>query len=674
MLPAMSAAPSPNDVIALNQMRERLIAEIRHQAVGQLPADPTDDGSRPDFDPGENSPSNWTGRTFLLRTQALAAAGRHEPARRSLHWWNQHDPLSTNWWHNQIGTPRLVAETLLLLPDNETDDDLLQLARRVLDRSGDFLLSQDGTVRTPQRWTGANQLWMCINRLYAAVLFRDPVKIPTAIDEAMREVYLAHVGEEGIQVDGSFHQHGPLLYNGGYGRAFLEDCCLFFAATRGTPWQPPEHARDLLTGLLLDGTRWMLRGEHITPACMDRNITREQPDDIAFIATAADILADPENPRADELHNLAEAVRRKAAPGSLAGNRMFYRSDCMVQHFAEASMTVRMHSARTKSAESINGEGLRSHHLADGLTWLLRTGAEYRGIYPAWDWQRLPGTTCALTTDPEPTAEVGRPSSATAVGGVSDGAWGACTQHLVNDRLSIRKSWFFGPGAMVCLGTGLRAETGLPVVTTLDQSLLQGPVTIDEERAPLVAGRHTLAGVSRLVHGPWRFEFPTPAEVVVEIGPRTGSWSDIGSGSEIPVTLPVFLACIRHATSPENNGYAYAVRTDENAPVYEVVQNTVAAQALHWPEAGLLQAVFHEPGELSFAPGLVLRVSGIASVQLTAEDKGDAIHWRLVAADTGQTGEKIQVALLDEETGRLLAEGQAAPPAGDFAGRTFRIF
>ena len=666
-MPSPNAAPS--NPLAL--VREGLIEQLR-PAIGALPApdEPDAEGRWSDLDLNAPTRSNWPGRVFLLRTRALAAdPARRDAAIRALRWWHRHDPLNDNWWHNQIGTPRLIAETVLLLGE-DIPSDLPALARRALDRSGDFLLSADGLVRKPARWTGANRLWMSINRLYAAVLFHQPDRISGIIADAMAEVRLAAIGEEGMQVDGSFHQHGPLLYNGGYGRTFLTDCGWIVAATLGTCWQPSGAPLRLLADHLLDGTRWMLRGAEINPSCLDRNITRERHEPIDDLAWLADTLAAASDHRRAELTDLASAIRLHAAPGSLNGNRMFYRSDFMAHHADGVHFSVRMHSARTKRGESVNSEGLRSHHLADGLAYLMRTGAEYRDVFPVWDWQRLPGITCALTAEPESPTTIDTPTKATAVGGVSNGRHGACTQHLDNVALSIRKSWFFGPGAMVCLGADLHVhgDTG-KVVTTLDQSLVQGPVARDDDAA-LPPGRHHLAGLRKLRHGPWTFDFPHPTDVVVELGPRAGAWSDIGSGPDKPVSREVFLACIQHDNAHPATSYAYSVRSGPTPPIYEILRNDAQLQAVRWPDAGLIQAVFHLPGELRISHDLILGVDHISCVQLTSDPSG---RQTLQAAEIGRQADLLGASLRDA-TGRVLACATIPPPTGDHRGDSFQVF
>ena len=189
---------------------------------------------------------------------------------------------------------------------------------------------------------------------------------------------------------------------------------------------------------------------------------------------------------------------------------MFYRSDFMVQQTRDTCVSVRMHSCRTVRAECCNDEGRLSHHISDGLTCLLRSGAEYRDIFPVWDWQKLPGITCLQTPKPESRHTVKLTATTDSVGGVSDGVHGACTQHLLASHLEARKSWFFGPAGILCLGAGIRSSFAGPVITTLDQSLIQGPVETDSTPTPLPHDRHALkkpAGCV-MVRGP--SSSPTP--------------------------------------------------------------------------------------------------------------------------------------------------------------------
>ncbi len=223
----------------------------------------------------------------------------------------------------------------------------------------------------PFAWTGANRLWISINRLLTGAVYGEEDLVAESITAALEEIRLSSADQEGIQSDHSFHQHGPLLHNGGYGASYLHDCRFLLDAVHGTRWQPDPRYHALLADFLLDGTRWMLRGEHHDPGCRDREITRPWAS-IKPYAEVARFLASAGLPRAAELREFADATARGAAPGPLTGNRMFHRSDFMVQQGPAACVSVRMHSLRTLRAECCNAEGKRSHHVADGMTCLMK--------------------------------------------------------------------------------------------------------------------------------------------------------------------------------------------------------------------------------------------------------------------------------------------------------------
>ncbi|MET0261972.1 MAG: polysaccharide lyase family 8 super-sandwich domain-containing protein [Rariglobus sp.] len=666
---------------------QRLREQLRRKILEDRPADrtasgkitlPSANGTWPDIDYTSRARTVWAPNQHLLRTNAIAvkaiATGNQEwidATLRALGWWVEHDPMSDNWWHNQIGAPRLFANALLLVADHAPVS-LIADGQKITDRSGAFLLRDDGT-RAPRNWTGANLLWLSANQLLAGALTADESLIEHAITAALTEVRISTRTEEGIQVDGSFHQHGPLLYNGSYGAAFLNECLFFFEATRGTRWAPDGRYHALLTDFILDGTRWMLRGADFNPGCIDRVITRFHQTAEGLSSVAA-FLAETDGPRRAELVDFARALDAGAAPGNLRGNRMFYRSDFMVQQEESSCVSVRMHSRRTVRAECCNDEGKLSHHISDGLTYLHRTGAEYREIFPVWDWQKLPGITCLQTPKPEPRETVSIRASASSVGGVSDGVHGACTQHLFSDHLEARKSWFFGPTGVVCLGTGIRSAFSGPVITTLDQSLIQGEVWTDSSQAALSQGRHVLTGVRWLQHGPWGFVFPQSTLVNVELGPKIGSWDLIGTHSAASAERDVFLAYLAHGETPERSNYAYMIVADASRglldriskePSFQIVANNEFSQVVWWPAAHLLQAQFFTAGEVSWAPGYSLQVDRECAVMLRQEDSG---AWVLTAADTQQIGGVLKVAL--NEPSHVQKQGTLIFPEGDHLGRT----
>ena len=59
--------------------------------------------------------------------------------------------------------------------------------------------------------------------------------------------------DEGIQRDFSFHQHGPQLYNGGYGLTFMIDMCNYATVLAGTRYAFAHDKLSLLADHLFEG-------------------------------------------------------------------------------------------------------------------------------------------------------------------------------------------------------------------------------------------------------------------------------------------------------------------------------------------------------------------------------------------------------------------------------------
>lgn len=663
----------------LERLRARLVACV--SAAETVPTAgfplPEADGSWTDIDYADAGRTTWKPRVHLARTRKLAMdtmAGTFppEPVLSALNHWIRKDPQSLNWWHNQIGAPRLLGESLLLL-GRHLPDELLTSAMPALDRADDSRLIEPSGAR-PMSWTGANLLWISANRLISGALLGDLGRIEKSIAAAFGEIRLADPGHEGIQEDGSFHQHGPLLYNGGYGCAFLAECSFFLQVAHGTRWQASPEIREVIARFVLDGTRWMLRGKNLNPGCRDREITRPQASETALVPIVR-FLAGFSPKRTAELSDLAAALETGRAPGQLAGNRMFYRSDFMVKQSPRASLSVRMCSRRTVRAECVNGEGLLSHHLSDGLTYLAAKGDEYRNIFPVWDWQKLPGITCLQRSAPEAPGLVARRGGSDLVGGVSDGSFGACTLEIAYDQLAARKSWFFGPAGMMCLGAGIAGFAPGAVVTTLDQSLLQGPVFHCRTDTALTSGSHALHSVRWLSHGNWGFVFPEPASVNVFVGPKSGSWARIGSGSSEPVTLDVFQATIDHGENVAAASYAYLVAPGTSpeelavhsmSPSFRIVANTPAVRAVWWPDARLFQATFSDPGSVAWTDDRIIGVDRPCCIQLRMDEHGAGT---LAVAELRQAGETVTVECRDR-TGAPKNRAVLPMPAGTRAGAT----
>ncbi len=388
----------------------------------------------------------------------------------------------------------------------------------------------------------------------------------------------------------------------------------------GTGLAFPKEKIDLIGHLALDGTQWMTRESASDFGAEGREITR-RGQSAEYLAVVAERMLQLKTGREEELRALAARARGQRDAPPLVGNRHFWRADMMAHHRAKYYASARMHSRRLANTDGpANSEGLLSHHLADGCLVLMQRGDEYRDIFGVWDWRKIPGTT--VRQKAELAGSPRRMGTTDFVGGVSDGDYGLAACDFERSGLRARKSWFFLDDEIVCLGAGITAPPGEPVVTTINQCHLNGEVVLTSadgngsER--LQQGEHVAAGAKWFWHDLVGYVFVEPTEVHVQNGPKSGSWH--ASNRRYPEradTRDLLTAWIDHGAEPQGAKYAYvvvpAIGRDEVAgytaevPV-RVLANSEKLQAVVQERLGLVGAAFYEPGKLEVRPGYGVEV------------------------------------------------------------------
>jgi chondroitin AC lyase len=602
-------SPNPpaasNDLAVIKQrMIQRSITPIPAAEIQQLIDSVQADGSWPDINYDDRTRSRWQLATHLSRVTQLATAchDANQPGidlgdlrsttLRSLDYWLQRDFHNPNWWWNVIGVPRSMAVILLLIED-ELSNDQRTKGLEILTRA------QIGM-------TGQNLVWVAKITAQRGLLEANPELVKSAYERLVGEIRLTD--QEGIQPDFSFHQHGPCLYNHGYGASFAVDCTEIAGLLAGTDLQLAPQQVDMLTSLLLDGSQWMSRGTATDFGAEGRETSRPGQD-VRYLSRAATNLLGLPTGREAELRLLAARASGGEAP-ALTGNRHFWHSDMMTHHRADYYSSARMVSRRLANTDGpANSEGLLNHHISDGCHIVMRSGREYDDVFPVWDWQKIPGTTVAL--QPKLSGSPRRMGETDFVGGVSDGQYGMATMDLATGALQARKSWFLLDHQIVCLGSGIACSSDQPVVTTLNQCLLNGPVHICDSNGAreIERGTHSLGDLTWVWHDHITYRFMQPSTVELVNEHQTGSWRRInGRMADTPVTKPVFSLWIDQGKRPSNLSYAYIVHpgqplpTDVSSgqlPPIQVLANSRQRQAIWHEQLGIAQVAFFEPGMLT---------------------------------------------------------------------------
>lgn len=560
---------------------------------------------------------------------------------QGLDYWYETDPINPNWWWNEIGAPMALGNCLLYLMD-VCGAERIQRAVPAFER---FL---PGT-----RFTGQNLVWVACVRIRHGILLAKPELASEGYAWIGNEVVL-HPRAEGIQPDMSFFQHGLLLYSGGYGAGFIDDVADFIHLADGTAYAWPAEKVELLASLILDGTRWMVRGETFDYGSIGREITRAGHTASRFYR-ACQTMAKVNSTRQKAFQRIAAVPADERRGRSwVTGNRHFWCADLMTHHRPNFYASIRLASNRVLNADMpcCGGEGRRCHHLADGATLFSTRGNEYRDLFPVWNWRQIPGTTVVQSPDELSMETVRHYGETGFAGGASDGEIGCAAMDFSRDILTLRKAFFCFDHLLFCLGAGLCDSSGHSVRTTLDQCRLQTDEPVCQVDAagvrPVPPGQHTIAAGTRIVHNRLAYTLLS-GTAALNLGEQSGSWSACGVGSDERISEQVFNLGIDHGRNPAQAEYAYWVEALENQPScaspaqpVRVLANTSALQAVWHETEQRGQAVFYSPGTVLFSPDLAVAVDRACILLVTRHADG---RLALTVADPTQKGGSVRITL-----------------------------
>lgn len=576
------------------------------------------DGSWADIDYTGKLMPFWRCVTHFTRLNAIILAGLDKAAViRGLDFWFSAHREDSNWWWNDIGFPMKCAFCAIAVKDSLPEE----LKNKIV-----FMYNTE----ISEKWTGANRTWFAQNIIVRGIISGSDELIHKGKRYLEETIFISNEGEEGIQPDYSFAQHGSFLYNYGYGLALLEDCCKWIEIFSDTKFQFEPEKTNILCKLLLEGNRYMCYHNIVDFNTIGRNIVRgynSEKRSIHFLDKVIDVLR-AESGLAKEFDDLKDYIHGNSKTPGFVWTKMFPCLNIMTHLRKGYYASTRFGSQYVlggdlSNGKCINGEGLISGFQAYFLTHYLVDGDEYSKIFPLWNWAFLPGVTCPEIELP---TEQGAVMKSSFAGGVSDGMYGVCAIDL-NESYELNKSVHFG-GKKACfyfddeiiqLGCALYSDSTLN--TTLNQCHFKGNVTVDGEQ--IQKGTHTMKA-NYVHHNKISYCFLEPTESVLNFGARKGSWKRIATialQDKLEACGDIFTLYIPHT---KTNSYAFAVlpnSTATQANKYKAPEyvNTKAVQAVY--KNNILCAVFYQSGTLT-----------ISDIQVTTDApcfvliKGNDIH------------------------------------------------
>lgn len=678
-----------NDMKDLQVLKKRVLEpffkkEIQKEKIKKYLKNQLTDGSWKDLNYKHKSPFIWKTSHHLGRIMKLGLAYKHPDSPfkgdrkvkasilKGMDYWLQHDFKNSNWWWNIIDIPRRISEIGILMGDDFSKNQKKKMIA---------IIKRSDLKGNPYHLTGQNLVWQARNNINLGIFQKKVKTTKQALLIISNEIKVSV--KEGIQHDNSFHQHGALLYNHGYGAGFAVDCTHLIKLAYGTQFAFSKKKISIMSNYILDSSQWMIYKNTLDYGANGRAITRPNKS-AKYLIRASENLIAIKAERTAEFKELIKRINKQEAT-PLVGNKYFWRTDFMAHQRGAYYTSARMHSKRTfRSDGAHNGEGKTIHHMADGCNFLMVTGDEYIDIYPLWDWKKIPGTT--IEQNKKFKSKTNIKGEKNFVGGVSDGNFGMSFFNFKYLKLSAHKAWFFFDDEYVCLGSAINCKSSNNVVTTINQCFLKGKTTVfsNGRKHVLAKSNRKLKSAQAIHHNKVAYILNSKATVALKNNAQKGNWKKISDDqSDKVITKDIFKLYLEHGSKPTNKKYAYTVVPNIKASEVEkyikkenikILKNTKDIQAVTSTSLNLTQIAFFKPSTLKIDASLSVTVDKMCLLMI--QRIGNNI--KLSISDPMQKLKTINVQISGKLTGKSAKHDSTTNtttisvnlPRGPYSGKT----
>ncbi|KAF8750363.1 Polysaccharide lyase family 8, N terminal alpha-helical domain [Rhizoctonia solani] len=560
-----------------------------------------------------------------------------------------------NWYSNVILIPTRVSKVCILLRQELSDTELAKCTTMAARAYAPFYRDPK-----PGYLSGANVMDIAVIGIMAALLENDRSGNATRIADAYGRVHSQTLVQsenrvDGIKPDGSFQQHGGLIYDasahvillalnvGCSSNSFIQLSLLAL----GTQFQAKKEVQQSF-GRWFEGARWMTYTNvmnnvvHWDLSVIGRFISYPVADGRASADLRMDLSQILKLGKAWSQRDLIEFGTRltgsadnSANSGGLVGSRMFWNSDYMVHRTAETVTTVKMVSTRTTTSECVNSENPYGFHLSDGVTYTYSTGAEYEDIFAGLDYSIPPGITTDYAAAKLECATATRAGADSYAGGVEAGDVAMAAMRYLNplsQSFGFYKAWFFFPNNVqhvLVANVQQYSQHSHPAFSVLDQRLRSGDVYLNGQS---ISEGGNFTETNTLWHSGTGYTFPpdqaisTPLSVCLQS--KSGDWSKIGTSKRPPSIKDTFTAWLVHTPS-SRTPTTHSSDPNTSAPIDTVrprtIVNSEVVSAAMDSHATVLGAAFWKPlgGGISVKEmGVGLEVDRGVVVMVKFKDEG----------------------------------------------------
>lgn len=577
-----------------------------------------------------------------------------------------------NWFTWEIGGPIYLLETILLMYDYLPADQIQAYAATAL----------KATTKTggdSYMYVGANALWRDRVRMYSAILLKDSATLTYVKNDVPS--YMGYVKSgDGYYEDGTFMQHGNVVYNGGYGKEAFSDISHFIYMLDNSPWEITGPERDNMSTIVEKSYIPFMYNGVFMDMVRGREITRtDTTDAYAGITISLDVLLFSESVSENEGKRLKGMIK-EWMNNENAIHTLNEGAGVAWYMFPVYNLSKTLEILKDDSIKPVSnagksytfGKGVRTVHTTDKFTfglsmysrdittyevgdsntkgWYTGLGETY--IYtpdvgqftyqkPTLNWYRLPGVTAVNSTT------VGNHTNSNAFAGSTtlNGTYSTAGLEISSGstKVSAKKSWFMFDDEVVALGTDITSAQDKNVETTIDNHYITGDnaLIVNGERQPDVLGWNGKIDNARwaLIEGNVKGSnigvyFPKETRIGAVRETRTGKWTDLGSYNvDDSVQSANYLTMwIDHGSKPVNDSYAYVLlpgKTEAQVENYasssdtEIIRQDNDVHAVYEKTLHTLGANFWKDGDQSIdAMGVqdYLSVDKASSIMIKEDD------------------------------------------------------
>lgn len=577
-----------------------------------------------------------------------------------------------NWFTWEIGGPIYLSETLLLMYDYLTAEQIQAYVstayRGATKTGGDSYM-----------YVGANALWRDRVRMYSGILLKDSSILSYVKNDVPS--YMGYVKSgDGYYEDGTFMQHGNVVYNGGYGKEAFSDISHFIYMLDNSPWEITGPERDNMSTIVEKSyVPFMYKGVFMDMV-RGREITRtDTTDAYAGITISLDVLLFSESVSEEagkrfkgmikEWMNNENAIRTlnegagvawylfpvynlsktleilkddSIQPVSNAGKSYTFGKGTRTVHTTDKfSFGLSMYSKDITSFEQ-GDSNTKGWYTGLGQTYVYTPDiGQYTYQKPTLDWYRLAGVTAVNGITVGSHTNVNSFAGSTTLNGSYSTAGLEISSG--STKVSAKKSWFMFDDEVVALGTDIASTHNNNVETTIDNHYITGDnaLIINGEKQSNELGWNDKIDSAKwaLIEGNVEGSnigvyFPKETKIGAVRNTRTGKWTDLGSYNvdENVQSANYITMWIEHGSKPVNESYAYVLlpgRTAEQVENYadssdiEIIRQDNNVHAVYEKTLHTLGVNFWQDGDQSIdAMGVkdYLSVDKASSIMVKEDD------------------------------------------------------